>query len=148
MAGEIIGELRRGEPGRQVEVRIDAELRAKGDAELIRAALVQLLSNAWKFTAGADGARIEFCRGAGAGEFVLRDNGAGFDMAYSAKLFLPFERLHAPGAFPGLGIGLALAASAIHRHGGAIRAESAPGRGATFHFTFAPDAPPPRGSAP
>lgn len=148
LAGEIIGELRRGEPGRQVEAVIEPGLDATGDMALMRAALVQLLSNAWKFTAGAEAARIEFCRGARAGEFVVRDNGAGFDMAYAAKLFLPFERLHAPGAFPGQGIGLALAASAIHRHGGAIRAESAPGRGAAFQFTFAPDTPPSPGTAP
>lgn len=138
MAAELVDTLRRGEPGRQVEVRIDADLHAVGDAELMRAALGQLLSNAWKFTAGTPQACIEFCRGGEAGEFVVRDNGAGFDMAYAAKLFRPFERLHPPGAFPGLGIGLALAASAIHRHGGAIHAESAPDRGATFRFTLAP----------
>jgi len=139
MAKEIIGELRCGAPGRAVELVIEARLVAEGDAALMQAALGQLLSNAWKFTVGATAARIEFCRGAGAGEFVVRDNGAGFDMAYAAKLFRPFERLHAPGTFPGLGIGLALAASAIHRHGGTIRAESAPGRGAAFHFTLAPE---------
>lgn len=145
MARELLARLAREAPGRSVEVEIADDLVATGDPALLRAALEQLLANAWKFTAAAATPRIEVAHGARPGEFVVRDNGSGFDMAYASKLFRPFERLHAPGAYAGLGIGLALAASAIHRHGGSISAESAPGRGAVFRFAL--DAGPPAAAA-
>jgi light-regulated signal transduction histidine kinase (bacteriophytochrome) len=95
-----------------------------------------LFSNAWKFTRHQPDARIEFGHD-DAGYFV-RDNGAGFDMAYSAKLFGVFQRLHTQDEFEGTGIGLATVQRIIRRHGGQIRAEATPGHGATFRFTLAP----------
>ena len=109
------------------------------DRSLIRTVLENLLENAWKFTAHRDGAVIEFARAAAEDGRVccyLRDNGAGFDPAYAAKLFQPFERLHDAAEFPGTGIGLASVARIIERHGGRTWAQGAVGQGATFYFTL------------
>ena len=97
-----------------------------------------LLNNAWKYTAGVAQARIRvFSREADGGrEYCVSDNGAGFDMARADKLFQPFQRLHQPHEFAGLGIGLATARRIVQRHGGVLRAESQPGQGATFSFTL------------
>ena len=111
----------------------------RGDASLLRIALENLLGNAFKYTAKRDDAKIEFgCRAgvAGAREYFVRDNGAGFDMAHAQKLFEPFERMHSASEFEGSGIGLATAHRVIGRHHGTIRAESRPGAGATFIFTL------------
>jgi light-regulated signal transduction histidine kinase (bacteriophytochrome) len=104
--------------------------------------LENLLGNAWKFTGRTEGARIEFAATRGDhGEplFRVRDNGAGFDMTYVDKLFGTFQRLHSPDEFPGTGIGLATVQRVVHRHGGHIHAEGAPGGGATFTFTLPED---------
>ena len=138
MALEIVEELRQGAPQRQASVAISPGLRARGDAQLIRIALQNLLDNAWKYTGRMANARIEFGNSERAGErvFHVRDNGAGFDMAYAAKLFAPFQRLHSPHDFEGTGVGLASVARVIKRHGGRIWAEAAPAQGATFYFTL------------
>ena len=99
--------------------------------------LENLVGNAFKFTRDAPAARIEFGRN-DEGEFFVRDNGAGFDMAYSNKLFGAFQRLHAIEEYEGTGIGLATVARIIHRHRGSIRAEGALGAGATFYFKLPP----------
>ena len=138
MAGEISGELRRRESGRRTDIRIEPGIEAECDPQLIRVALQNLLSNAWKFTGQCVSGRIDFGVAEVGGQRVLfvRDNGAGFDMKYVDKLFGPFQRLHTDDEFPGTGIGLATVQRIIHRHGGRIWAEAEVGKGATFYFTL------------
>jgi PAS domain S-box-containing protein len=135
MAAEIVAELRANEPAREVEVAIAPDLRAVGDASLVRNLLQNLLGNAWKFTRDRDPGRIEVGREAG-GAFYVRDNGAGFPAEYSGKLFRPFQRLHSQEEFPGEGVGLASVRRIVERHGGTIRADGAEGQGASFAFTL------------
>jgi light-regulated signal transduction histidine kinase (bacteriophytochrome) len=100
--------------------------------------LENLIGNAWKFTAAKSDGVIQF----GASErdgvptYFVRDNGAGFDMAYAGRLFTPFQRLHSNAEFPGTGIGLATVHRIIERHGGRVWAEGAVGQGATFFWTL------------
>jgi len=135
---EIAQELRERESGRRVDFTITPDLQVSGDARLLRVAMENLLSNAWKFTSGGNDARIEFGRSEQGGEsvYVVRDNGAGFDMAYAGRLFGAFQRLHDQRDFPGTGIGLATVQRVIAKHGGRIWAESAVGQGARFYFTL------------
>jgi PAS domain S-box-containing protein len=135
MATEIVGELRANEPARDVEVVIAPDLRAVGDASLVRNLLQNLLGNAWKFTRDRHPARIEVGREPG-GAFYVRDNGAGFPAEYGGKLFRPFQRLHSQEEFAGEGVGLASVRRIVERHGGTIRAEGVQGQGATFAFTL------------
>jgi PAS domain S-box-containing protein len=139
MGETITEELRRRDPGRAAEFVIAPQLLAEGDVRLLRIVMVNLLANAWKFTAKQHQARIEF--GAqplqdGSRAFFVRDNGAGFDMTYADKLFGAFQRLHSVSEFPGTGIGLATVQRIIRRHGGRVWAEGEVGRGATFYFTL------------
>lgn len=136
LARLVTQDLRKEEPNRQVEIRIEPELRTIGDSRLLQAALQNLLGNAWKFTAKRERAMIEFGKlnDRPAPVFFIRDNGAGFDMEYADKLFMPFQRLHAESDFQGTGIGLATVQRVIQRHHGRIWAEAAPGEGATFYF--------------
>jgi signal transduction histidine kinase len=115
-------------------------LRVVADLALLQVLVETLLGNAWKFSTKAAMARIDVGAVDSDGERVLfvRDNGAGFDMAYADKLFAPFGRLHTEGEFPGIGIGLATAKRIVQRHGGRIWAEGRVGDGATFHFTVCP----------
>jgi len=141
IARSIGAALARANPARQVDFIVADGLAAEGDARLVTIAFENLLGNAWKYTGQRERARIEV--GAFAGEpgtFFVRDNGAGFDMAYADKLFGMFQRLHAKSEFEGTGIGLATVHRVIRRHGGKIRADAAVGRGATFIFTFSGDA--------
>lgn len=134
----ILDELRRGDPQRAVAVEIQPLPPAEGDRALVQQALINLIANAWKFTALRPDARIEIgalTNGHGPVYFV-RDNGAGFDMTYAEKLFGVFQRLHRDDEFPGTGVGLAIVQRIIHRHGGRVWAESRPGEGATFYFTL------------
>jgi len=138
MAREIVGELRTSNPERQVDVAISQGLTARGDARLLRVALENLLRNCWKYTAKQPRAQIAFEAAEGNGErvFVVRDNGAGFDMQYADKLFGVFQRLHSAAEFEGTGVGLATVRRIITRHGGRIWAEGAVDQGATFSFTL------------
>ena len=142
VADEVAGELRSAEPGRAVAVEVARGLQAQGDPSLLRNLLENLIGNAWKFTRLRDDARIEI--GREGEEFYVRDNGAGFSPEYAGKLFRPFQRLHTEQEFAGHGIGLASVKRIVERHGGTIRAEGAPGQGATFWFRLAP-APPESG---
>jgi light-regulated signal transduction histidine kinase (bacteriophytochrome) len=138
LAGEVVRDLRERAPDRPVETTIAPGLTARGDARLMRVALENLLANAWKFTNGRTPAQIEFGRTADNGDaaYYVRDNGAGFDMAYAGKLFGAFQRLHDAGKFPGTGIGLATVQRVIRKHGGRIWAEAETDKGATFFFTL------------
>jgi len=136
LVAAIETELREGEPQRQVEFVIAPGLTIDTDAQLVRIALWNLLSNAWKFTGRRPHARIEFGMTEQHAYFV-KDDGAGFDMAYADRLFGAFQRMHGVAEFEGTGIGLATVQRIIHRLGGRIWAEAFPDRGATFYFTLA-----------
>lgn len=138
IATRILEELSVAEPQRAVEWEIEPDLLVQADPALIEALMQNLLNNAWKYTAGVAPARIRvFSREADGGrEYCVSDNGTGFDMARASKLFQPFQRLHGPSEFAGLGIGLATARRIVQRHGGVLRAEARPGAGATFGFTL------------
>ena len=138
MAKAILASSRVADPQRHVECVVGADVIGHGDSRLLRVVLENLLGNAWKFTMNKPQARIELgvARHDGAPVYFVRDDGAGFDMAYVDKLFGTFQRLHAATEFPGTGIGLASVRRIIHRHGGRIWAEGAVGQGATFSFTL------------
>jgi PAS domain S-box-containing protein len=137
-ARAIAGALAAAEPERGVEFVIADGIVVEGDARLLRVVLQNLLENAWKFTRGRAQARIEFGVTAEDGRpvYFVRDDGAGFDMAYAGKLFAPFQRMHAARDFSGTGIGLATVERIVRRHGGRAWAEGAVDRGATFYFTL------------
>lgn len=143
IAAEVLADLRHWEPKRQVDVVIAPHLAVTGDARLLRVALDNLIGNAWKYTSRCEHARIEFGVQVVRHEsiYFVKDNGAGFDMAHAAALFVPFQRLHTAGEFDGTGVGLATVQRIIHRHGGRIWAQSAPNEGATFYFTLGGDSP-------
>ncbi len=138
MAHGILARLAGLEPQRSVQVTVQEGLHANVDGRLMRALLENLLGNAWKFTSKTPAAHIEFgeTQKDGISTFFVRDNGAGFDAAFAAKLFVPFQRLHAADEFHGTGIGLATVQRIVNRHGGKIWAEGAVNQGATFFFTF------------
>jgi PAS domain S-box-containing protein len=139
LANEVLANSRERDPARVLEAQVEPGLIATGDNRLLRQVLDNLLGNAWKFSAGEAVTRISFGSETDAdGNLVyfVRDNGAGFNMAYAQKLFGPFQRLHSPSEFEGTGIGLAFVQRIILRHGGRIWGESAPGKGATFRFTL------------
>ena len=133
---EIAAEFAKQDAARSVEFRVQDGLEAVGDARLLRTALENLVSNAWKFTSRQPAARIEFGLTA-EGEYYVRDNGVGFDMRHVGKLFGAFQRLHIDD-FDGTGIGLAIVQRVVLRHGGAARAEGEVGQGATFYFSLPP----------
>jgi light-regulated signal transduction histidine kinase (bacteriophytochrome) len=137
MAREIVEELARANPEREVRFQVAEGLVVRGDARMLRVVLEQLLSNAWKFTAQTADAVVELyaTQWEGRVAFAIRDNGVGFDTMYADKLFAPFQRVHSQEEFPGRGVGLAMVRRIINRHGGKIRAESELGKGATFTFT-------------
>ena len=138
LATEVVNDLRQSDPGRTVEVEMQAGIQVMGDRRLLRVALQNLLGNAWKFTRDVPAAKISLFteHGPDGPEIVVADHGAGFDMRYADKLFGPFQRLHDAAQFEGTGIGLATVQRIVHRHGGTIRATADVGRGATFRFTL------------
>lgn len=139
VAHEIAARLHATAPERAAEWLIEPDLVADADIGLMRVVFENLFSNAWKYTGKVARARIEFARETnpeGETVFLVRDNGAGFDMGAAANLFRPFRRLHSDRDFPGTGIGLATVDRIIRRHGGRIWADAVPGKGATFRFTL------------
>lgn len=140
LARAVASHLKQAEPERRVDFAIMEDVYAWGEERLLQVVMENLLGNAWKYTAKHEQARIEFGVTGGNGErvYFVKDDGAGFDMAYVDKLFAPFSRLHASSEFEGIGIGLATVQRIIHRHNGRIWAEGALERGATFYFTLQP----------
>jgi light-regulated signal transduction histidine kinase (bacteriophytochrome) len=137
LAQNVAAQLQKAHPGRQVEIVIAAGMVVDGDARLLRIALENLLGNAWKFTAKCAEPLVEVGITSGSDRaFFVRDDGAGFDMAYASKLFGAFQRLHSADEFEGTGIGLATVQRIINRHGGRIWASGEVDRGATFYFTL------------
>lgn len=135
---DTVAELQRNNPDRRVDVLVQDGIIVHGDEQLLRLAVENLLDNAWKFTRRRAAARVEFGAEEQVGRpvYFVRDNGAGFDMAYADKLFVAFERLHGAGEFEGVGVGLATVHRIIGRHGGQIWAQAAVDQGATFYFTL------------
>jgi len=138
LAEAEIHNLREAEHGRNVEVLIAQGVRASVDSNLMRIVMTNLLDNAWKFTSKTESATIEFgaMNREGTTVYFVRDNGAGFDPAFSGKMFGPFQRLHLENEFAGTGIGLAIVDRIIRRHGGKVWAEGEVGKGATVFFTL------------
>jgi light-regulated signal transduction histidine kinase (bacteriophytochrome) len=147
LARYVSEDLRRSAPEREAEFDIQDNLSSTGDPTLMRLVLENLIGNAWKYSARSEHARISFgtvqqpgntvAQGKGTGEtYVVRDNGAGFDMRYADRLFGLFQRLHSASDFAGHGVGLASVQRIVRRHGGQIWAEAEPGKGAAFFFTL------------
>jgi len=138
MVALVVGELRKVQPDRAVEVVIQDKVKAFADPRLMRITLENLINNAWKFTVKTAAPRIEFgTRTDDEGTvYFVRDNGAGFDMKYADRLFGAFQRLHTDQDFAGTGIGLATVQRIVARHGGVIWVEAAVGMGATFLMTL------------
>jgi signal transduction histidine kinase len=146
----IVEELREREPERKVRLAAPRHLWVAADPAIVHIALANLLGNAWKFSGKRERATITFGRmpgtfgrlnGPATRTYFVRDNGVGFDMQQSNRLFQLFQRLHPSGDFTGTGIGLATVARAVGRHGGTAWAEGEPGKGATFYFTLGDDTP-------
>lgn len=138
LATQLLEELARIEPARQVRWQVEPGLAAMGDMRMIEDALRNLLDNAWKYTAKTPEPliRVQAENREGRRYFCVVDNGAGFDMAHANRLFQPFQRLHRQDEFVGIGIGLATVQRIVHRHGGKMCAEGRPNGGATFCFTL------------
>ncbi len=138
LAQAIARELQEQEPEREVRFAIAERLFCSGDPLLLRQALQNLIGNAWKYTAKTTAPVIELNEldMGGRRGFFVRDNGVGFDMTYADRLFMPFQRLHTNEEFEGTGIGLAIVKRVVDRHGGEVRVEAEPGRGATFYFSL------------
>jgi light-regulated signal transduction histidine kinase (bacteriophytochrome) len=139
LARQVVADVQSHEPERKVEVSVWDGMQAYADPRLLRAALENLIGNAWKFSGKAEQPRIEIglLRDGQEATFFVRDNGAGFDMRYANKLFGAFQRLHSANEYQGTGIGLATVQRIVHRHGGRIWADAKPGKGAVFFFTLA-----------
>ena len=141
IAQRVVADLRARDPARAIEVSIGQLSGCEGDPSLLEQVLINLLSNAFKFTRDVPDARVELDMLAGAPApepaervYFIRDNGAGFDMKYADNLFGVFQRMHSREQFEGTGVGLSIVQRILQRHGGRIWAESAPSRGATFYF--------------
>ncbi len=137
-AEQVLETLRSRDPSRKATCRVAAGLKARGDLVLLRAVLENLISNAWKYTGKTAEAEIEVgsIQGDDGPIFFVRDNGAGFDMADTDRLFRAFQRLHEQSVFPGIGVGLTTVQRIIHRHRGKVWAEAEVGKGATFFFSL------------
>ena len=142
LAEQVAARIVEANPERTIRFQIEPGIMVRGDARLLEIVLTNLMDNAAKFSSrqaesiivlGVDGQAQQV---GGRQVIFVRDNGVGFDMTYAGQLFGAFQRLHSAEEFAGTGIGLATVQRIILKHGGSIRAESAPGKGATFYFTI------------
>ena len=141
MSSRLVQELRHAEPGRVVDIAIEPDLMVSADAAMMTIVMHNLISNAWKYSGKTPNARIEIGSETaedGSACIYVKDNGAGFDMAYAGKLFEVYQRLHKDTEFKGTGIGLANVKRVVERHGGRVWAQAFPGSGAVFRFTLHP----------
>ena len=138
LVASVVRRMTETDAERRVEVAVQPDMVTQGDKQLLTVVLENLLSNAWKYTRPVAKAEVQVgsCREAGRTAFFVADNGVGFDMAYAAKLFGAFQRLHSESEFEGTGIGLATVARIVRMHGGNVWADSRDGQGATFYFTL------------
>jgi signal transduction histidine kinase len=138
IAKEIVNRYQELQPRKDLVVDMQDGVKVRGDERLLRIALENLLSNAWKFTSKIEDPLITFTSAEHDGSIVhcVADNGAGFDMRFADKLFGAFQRLHSANEFEGTGIGLATVQRIINRHGGRIWADSGVSKGAAFYFTI------------
>jgi len=138
LAHELADELRAQDPTRATEFVLAEGIAVDGDRTLLRLVLQNLMGNAWKFSGKVARPRLEFGTRAenGRNVYLVRDNGAGFDMRFAEKMFGLFQRFHSSNEFPGTGVGLATVQRIVRKHGGRIWADSQPGQGATFYFTL------------
>lgn len=138
MAQSIYDDLRQSQTNRSVEFIVTPQLLVNGDRQLIQILMRNLLENAWKYTSKCPNARIEvgFVTENGKKAYFVKDNGAGFEMKYADRLFLPFQRLHSDQEYAGNGIGLSIVQRIVQRHGGEVWAKAKVGEGATFYFTL------------
>ena len=138
MAQDILQGLKAADAERRVDVAVEPGITVTGDIKLLRIALENLLSNAWRFTANKDIAEISIgiANDGGVAAVYVRDNGAGFEQTYADELFRPFRRLHSESEFPGIGVGLAKVQRVMLAHGGRVWARGQRGNGATFYFTL------------
>lgn len=141
LSDSIINELKTDNPNRDVKIKIQDDLVTIADKHLVQIALDNLISNAWKFTSKKEKGFIEIGKTIREGEesFFIKDNGAGFDMKYASKLFVPFQRFHSNEEFEGMGIGLGIVSRVINKHGGKIWADSRVDNGSTFYFRLQKD---------
>ncbi len=137
MASSIIQQLQKEDPDRTLIIKIQPDMELIGDPRLIKVVMMNLLSNAWKYTAKTEHPRICVYMLTNGDEpiYCIEDNGTGFDMAYIDKLFTPFQRLHRQSEFPGIGVGLATVERIIHRHKGHVQGVGSLGKGAKICFT-------------
>lgn len=138
LAESIHARLARNQPDRHVTLHCDGDLNARGDSRLLATVMQNLIENAWKYSRDRTHATIDVTASMRNGQkvYCVEDNGAGFDQTFANKLFEPFQRLHHPSEFPGIGIGLATVARIVRRHGGWIEGEGRPGEGARFRFSL------------
>ena len=141
LAEECLQGLTSSDPRRAIDINVQPNIYAKGDARLLRIVLNNLLSNAWKFTSYSSNPQIKVgeIKNGGQRVFYVKDNGVGFDMKYADKIFGIFHRLHTREEFEGTGIGLASVERIIHRHGGKVWVDASANKGATFYFTVDDD---------
>lgn len=140
IAQKILKDLESSSPNRRVRIEIQEDLKTHADARLVQALMLNLLENAWKYTAKSENAviRVYALDMPQEERFCVEDNGVGFDMSFANKLYEPFQRLHRQDEFPGLEIGLATVQRIVSRHGGQIVGTGNPGKGASFCFTLQP----------